>query len=159
MNQDTRRLIDKIAKIRATTGPQSIPLRGAYEKIGMVLSSEMKVAARKKRIIDKGGLINSIGYEFFNDGKKSGLRVGSFGIKYAKFHEYGTQWSRKMWLYMMANRKSWGGKKSKGVLEKRMGGQGIEARIKARPFIRPSIERNPKNRKFIIDTLREALKP
>lgn len=155
MNQDTQRLIDKIAKIRAATGPQSIPLRGAYEKIGMVLSSEMKVAARKKRIIDKGGLLNSISYELAD----GGLRVGSFGVKYAKFHEYGTQWSRKMWLYMMANRKSWSGKKSKGVLEKRMGGQGIEARIKARPFIRPSIERNPKNRKFIIDTLREAFKP
>lgn len=150
---DTNRLIKRISEIRASITPGSKVSRGALETIGMVLSGDMKVRAQRQRIYDTGSLINNTTYRLTSDG----LEVGTFGVKYAKFHEYGTKPSHKMWLYLMATMDERRGARgsSKGVIQTKGQGGSRVAWIKARPYVGPTLK-DPKNQKFIIDTLRGA---
>lgn len=95
------------------------------------------------------------------------LVVGSFGIKYASFHEYGTKWSSKMpYGFFKAVRDKKMRNPNKNVMEFRggvkdglrklqapkrsrgLGGGSIRirairmARIKPRPFMRPAFEKH-----------------
>lgn len=88
-------------------------------------------------------------------GDVSGVKIGSFGINYAKFHEYGTKFSVKMYRWLQANlwkeRATTG---SKGVLQFTGRGKTRAARIKARPFLGPAVKtRSP----MVIDILRASL--
>jgi len=176
--QDLARLIKRLEDRQRELAPDSKSMRAAFAKIGSVTSSEMKINAAKgrfedgrspksARIWDTGNLVNNTKYEYFKSGNSFGISVGTFGVRYAAFHEFGTKFSRKMWLYLMATmpksprkpKKTKGKKRrggSKGVIETQLGGAGIEARIRARPYVRPAIE---KHRQFIIYTLREAANP
>lgn len=93
--------------------------------------------------------------EKFREANVTGVRVGSFGIEYAKFHEYGTKYSTKMYRWLQANlwkeRKSSG---SKGVLQFTGKGDNRAARIRPRPFVAPALRtRQP----LVMDILRQAL--
>lgn len=84
-----------------------------------------------------------------------GVNVGPFGINYAKFHEYGTKFSVKMYRWLLANlwkeRATTG---SKGVLQFTGKGKTRAARIRARPFLGPAVKaRAP----MVIDILRASL--
>lgn len=151
-NADTRRLINRISKYRDTLEVGSKGVEGALTRIGMILSGEMKVNITKKQIIAGGDLRANTTYKI--DGNR--VEVGTFGIKYAKFHEYGTKWSHKQWLFLQANRERGNRKKSKGVLQFRESGGLMESRIRARPYFKPAIDRR---KDMIVEILREALKP
>jgi len=94
-------------------------------------------------------------FEKLRNGKVTGVRVGSFGIPYAKFHEFGTKFSPKMYRWLQAN--LWKERKSsasKGVLQFTGKGENRAARIRPRPFVRPALKsRQP----LVIDILREAM--
>ena len=151
-NADTRRLIDRISKYRDTLEVGSKGVEGALTRIGMILSGEMKANITKKQIIDGGDLRANTTYKI--DGNR--VEVGTFGVEYAKYHEYGTKWSHRQWLYLMATRGERPKRPSKGVLQTREKGGVIESRIKARPYFRPAIE---SRKDVVMEILREALKP
>jgi hypothetical protein len=155
MNEvDLKRLVERVSAARRALYPKSEALAGAYEKIGSTLSSDMKVLAAKQKIYDQGGLVNNTTYAVMPDG----VEIGTFGVKYAKYHEYGTKPSHKMWLYLISNiiGKGTVKKKPKGVIQTSGTGRDRMAWIKARPYVRPTMK-SEKNQEFIIRTLREAL--
>lgn len=84
-----------------------------------------------------------------------GVNAGSFGVRYAKFHEYGTKFSTKMYWWLRTNLwKERSNKPSKGVLEFRRQGKTTAVRIKPRPFVGPAINTRGD---LVIDILRKSL--
>lgn len=88
-----KRLISRIQMLTENVKPDSPEMRKAFTKIGLLLSSQIKLNLRSAKLIDKGRLINSIRYEFFRDGAATGIKVGSFGVEYAAAHEFGAKMS------------------------------------------------------------------
>lgn len=87
-----KRAIDNIQRrIRAVdpNDPRAIEL---MHRIGMVLAAQIKInirtpqAGRSHGLIDTGALLNSIRYEIH----ENSVEVGSYGVRYAKVHEFGT---------------------------------------------------------------------
>jgi phage gpG-like protein len=105
-------------------------------RIGLRLSNRIKINITKQRIVDSGKMRASVSHQISGDT----LTVGIFGVKYAKFHEFGTKPSIKMARWIFANLKRRGKRGFKGVIEWGGSGKMRTARIRARPFFRPSIE-------------------
>lgn len=128
------KLIKKIAERLGIRQPQDRRKREALTRIGLALRSRIIAEVKAKNIINDGGLIGSINYEI------EGNRViaGSFGIRYARFHEFGAHLHPRAVRAMFAamNKRSGPKRPNKGVLK--FHGDG-SATLKARPFIRPSL--------------------
>ena len=116
-------------------------------RIGLRLTNRIKINITRQRIIDSGKMRASASFNITG----SKLQVGIFGVKYAKFHEFGTKPSIKMARWIFANLKRRGKRGSKGVIEWGGSGKNRTARIKARPFFRPSIEQE---KQYISDIIR-----
>jgi phage gpG-like protein len=115
--------------------PQSEQSQKALFKIGVLLERKMKINAQSQKIRDTGALINSIKYEI--DGNT--LYVGSFGVPYAKYHEFGANLGpagmRAMFAAMRARR-------AKSAMRYRDKNVVVNQSIRARPFVRPAFESN-----------------
>lgn len=86
-----------------------------------------------------------------------GVQVGSYGVPYAAFHEYGTQWSEKMWGGFLRARKGLKRQPPKDVMQFRREGKEIkQTRIRERPFMRPALQ---KREAMIMDILRQTIAP
>jgi len=116
-------------------------------RIGLRLTNRIKINITRQRIIDSGKMRASASFRVSGNE----LTVGIFGVKYAKFHEFGTKPSIKMARWIFANLKRRGKRGSKGVIEWGGSGRNKTARIKARPFFRPSIEQE---KQYISDIIR-----
>lgn len=81
-----KRVIDRVRYSVQGVDPKSPQGQQLLHRIGLLLSSEMKLNIRRQGLIDQGFLLNSIGYEV--DGNT--VEVGSYGVVYAKVHEFGT---------------------------------------------------------------------
>jgi phage gpG-like protein len=104
-------------------------------RIGNFLANEMD------------GLRNSIQHKV--DGNE--VRAGSFGVRYARFHEFGANLSPRAVRAMFANMSKHPRRASKGVFVSTGGGAG---RLKPRPFIRPAF-RNRANQARIRAMVRD----
>lgn len=156
-NKDTQRLINRISKFADNLDPKSKKMQAALHRVGMVLSGEMKVNITKEKIIDTGALRQNTTYKV----EGSTVSVGTFGVPYAKYHEFGTEWSHKQWLFLgrpsVEDKPRY--KKTKDgrrVVEVRGKGLVKESRINARPFVRPAVERRGD---LIRQIIREASAP
>jgi hypothetical protein len=113
--------------------PQSEKSQAALHRIGSLLRTEMIMNATRKNIVDTGALKNSINYQI--DGNT--VSVGSFGVPYAKYHEFGANLGpagmRAMFAAMRARRPA-SAKRSrdKNVV--------VNQTLRARPFVRPAFE-------------------
>jgi phage gpG-like protein len=116
-------------------------------RIGLRLTNRIKLNITRQRVVDSGKMRASTTFNITG----SKLQVGIFGVKYAKFHEFGTKPSIKMARWIFANLKRRGKRSSKGVIEWGGSGRNRTARIKARPFFRPSIEQE---KQYISDIIR-----
>jgi hypothetical protein len=154
---DLSRLVDRIADAREKLSSASPEMRSAYTKIGLRLSNLMKINAKKENIGgDTGTTRQNITYRLVDDGVEAGV----YGVPHAKYHEFGTKPSHKMWIYLVNNLFLEQQKNiDKDVLQfsGRVGTSSRMAWIKARPFIRPAIE-DDKTQQYIIDTIRDAVK-
>ena len=138
---DVQRILDRLQGMWKAWKPESPEFKRAFYLIGERLKTQAKLTARSLRVVNTNRLINSISYM----PAEQGILFGVFGVGYAKWHEYGSEWTdknrRAMFYYM---RKT--GQKpqpSKGVVR---GG-----RLMPRPFINPAVKNN---REFIIDQIR-----
>lgn len=151
MNEE--RLRKRIEKMRVMADPQSPEMKQALLRIGTVLKAEIRLNIGRHRMIDQGGLINSIQYKLETDKNKATLEVGSFGITYAAINEFGGQMTQKQVRAMFVSLRERGrlrsGTQGKGVVTINKDQTGF---WKARPFLRPAFI---KHTNFIIDTLRK----
>lgn len=113
--------------------PQSEQSQAALHRIGTLLRTEMIMNATRKNIVDTGALKNSINYQI--DGTT--VSVGSFGVPYAKYHEFGANLGpagmRAMFAAMRARRSSSAKRyKDKNVV--------VNQTLRPRPFIRPAFQ-------------------
>lgn len=143
-------VILRINRMKAMTDPSSPEMRMALTRIGTVLQAEIRQNIGRKKIIDYGGLLNSIKYQI--DGNT--LSVGSYGIKYAAINEFGGAMSHAQVAAMFADlrRKKGthpkGAKVGKGIVTVNKDGTGY---WQPRPFLRPALKAQ---RQFIIDMIR-----
>lgn len=113
--------------------PESREQQALMHRIGMLLRTEMIMNTVRQDINDTGALRNSINY--FIEGNS--VIVGSFGVPYAKFHEYGANLGpaglRAMFAAMRARRAVSAQRyRDKNVV--------IGQRLRARPFVRPALQ-------------------
>lgn len=124
-------------------------LKEALLRIGFLLEGEAKLNVRRKGIIDTGRLLNSIRHELFRTKTTAGVRVGSFGVPYAKLHEFGGPFTDRMRRAMFAKFKDEGrtNRINKNVIQGH--------RVIDRPYLRPALAKH-KNRivQIIIDMMR-----
>jgi hypothetical protein len=131
--------------------PKEEKVTAALIKISMWIVAKAKIIARRKRIVDRGHLINSLDYEMYRVGNTYGTFVGSFGVRYAAMNEFGGPVSREQMRAMFKAMKIRGVRLAgKGVIVK--SGPGFFWR--ERPFLRPAVI---ESQKFILDTLRKEL--
>ncbi len=64
-------------------------LNRALIHVGRMLTNQTKLNIRRKRLFDTGNLFNSIQFEVYSSGDKSGVNVGSVGVPYAAAWEFG----------------------------------------------------------------------
>ena len=132
---NANKLIAKMVARQEAMEPSSEATRRALHRIGTTVVNRAKLKVVQERIIDQGALLNSLRYEI------SGNRVtiGSFGVRYARFHEYGAQLPPRAVRAMFASMRARSGPKraGKGVLTFNSSGG---ATMKARPFLAPAFE-------------------
>ena len=113
--------------------PQSEQSQAALHRIGSLLRTEMIMNATRKNIVDTGALRNSINYQI--DGNT--VSVGSFGVPYAKYHEFGANLGpagmRAMFAAMRARRAG----SAKRYRDKNVV---VNETLKPRPFVRPAFQ-------------------
>lgn len=116
-------------------------------RIGLLLENQTKINIRRQGIVDTGNLLNSIQSRVVSSQNRAIISYGSFGVKYARVHEFGGPFTDRMRRAMFARLNARGAapKPGKGIVQ---GGF-----IRARPYIRPSIIQQ---RRRIIEILREA---
>lgn len=113
--------------------PESKEQQALMHRIGMILRTEMIMNTVRKDINDTGALRNSINY--YIEGNT--VVVGSFGVPYAKFHEFGANLGpagmRAMFAAMRARRAS----SAKRYRDKNVV---VGQKLRARPFVRPALQ-------------------
>jgi len=134
MIRSNGKVLEQRLKIRlAKLSPDSPESNALLHRIGSILRTEMIMNTIRKDISDTGALRNSINY--FISGNV--LEVGSFGVPYAKFHEFGANLGpagmRAMFAAMRARRAVSGKRyRDKNVV--------VGQKLRARPFVRPALQ-------------------
>lgn len=107
----------------------------ALNLIGIALRNRMIMNATRQRIIDTGALRSSINYRI----QGNTVIAGSFGVPYARFHEFGATLPPAAVRAMFAamRKRSATRRPSKGVFQ---GNPRDGGTLKARPFVRPALE-------------------
>ena len=83
-------VIRKLRDLNNVFLPDSPQMKAALLRGASLIVSQAKLNIRKHGLIDEGRLINSIRFEFFRpDHGGLGVAIGSFGVPYASFWEYG----------------------------------------------------------------------
>lgn len=134
MIRSNSKVLEQRLKIRLSKlAPNSPEANSLLHRIGSLLRTEMIMNTVRQNINDTGALRNSINY--FISGNT--LEVGSFGVPYAKFHEFGANLGpagmRAMFAAMRARRAVSAQRyRDKNVV--------IGQRLTARPFVRPALQ-------------------
>lgn len=135
IRSDAKALEERVRYRLAKYLPNDERSQEALHRIGMLLRTEMIMNTVRKKIVDTGALRNSIMYEINADRTGTTLVVGSFGVPYAKYHEFGANLGpagmRAMFAAMRARKMSPGKRHvDKNVV--------VNGTLKARPFVIPA---------------------
>lgn len=87
--KNVNRLLAVLEKRRKDSEGDSIAIRTALTRVGLLVIAKAKLNIREHGLIDTGRLLNSLRFEFFRDSQSQGIRIGSFGVPYAAFWEFG----------------------------------------------------------------------
>lgn len=123
----------------------------AFVRIGTILQGQIKVNIRSQGLIDTGNLLNSIRYELIKEGSKSGVRVGSYGVKYAAVHEFGFRGIVTIRSHTRTISQAFGRPIAPRPVTVRS--HSAKMNVRKRPYIKPAIE---KHKGTIIDIIRLA---
>ncbi len=145
------KLISKLDQRNKALQPNSQELQEIFYRIGLRVTTQAKLNIRRHGMINTGKLFNSIRWEWFSNGKISGIQIGSFGVPYAAINEFGGPIDRKQLRAMFANRVGkFSG--SKNVIKFSKGAE--IGRWRKRPYLTPAFK---DNRQFIINSLAQVL--
>lgn len=125
----------------------------AFVRIGTLLQSQIKLNIRQQGLIDTGNLLNSVRFELIKDGTKSGVRVGSFGVKYAAVHEYGFKGTMMVRAHTRTITQAFGKPIKARTVSVRP--HAMRANFRKRPYIKPAIQ---KHKTQIIEIIRLAIR-
>jgi phage gpG-like protein len=115
------------------------PMRNKAQRIGALLTLQTKKNIRGHRLIDTGRLINSIGFFASRTSEKGFiLEYGSFGVKYAGVHEFGSQKTVTVPGHTRQQTHVWGKKVDPFTVNVRTFTR--KQNILEKPFIRPSVK-------------------
>lgn len=141
-------LVDKIKKYE----PDSEQMNAALQRIGNILRNRMIMNATRQQIVNTGALRNSLTYRV----NKNTVIAGSFGVRYARFHEFGAYLHpaavRAMFAAMGRQVKGKRKGQSKGVFT---GSPTTGGYLRARPFVIPAFI---SSRNQILTIIKENLK-
>jgi len=87
--KNTEIIIEKLKARRKALSPNSEEIKKAFIQTGMLITNQAKLNIRRHGLIDTGRLINSLRWEFYKRGTIQGIQIGSFGVPYAAFWEFG----------------------------------------------------------------------
>lgn len=152
MSSMTSGLVLRIQARMKALQPDNQVLRAAFTRIGILVMGETILNIRRKHIIDTGNLMSKIRYELFQEGDKAGVRIGSYGVKYAAVHEFGFHGTVSVRAHTRLMTQAFG-----HPVEARQIGVGTFRRqmnIRARPYLRPAVRSQTDN---IVTILREAI--
>jgi phage gpG-like protein len=146
------KLILSLEKRSARLKPDSPQLQEAFYRIGLRVTTQAKLNVRSQGIINTGRLYNSIKWEWYQNGRISGIQIGSFGIPYAAINEFGGTIDRRQLRAMFANRVGKYKKSENPVIT--FGKNSEIGRWRKRPYLTPAFK---DNRQFILNTLSQVL--
>lgn len=149
---NTKQLLKKLDERQRSMMTGSPQLNEAFIRIGLRVTTKAKLNLRAKRMIDRGGLFNSIRYEFFREGTLGGVQIGSFGVPYAAINEFGGIVTRQMLRAMFAANAGRPARPSKNVINISPGA--ATGTWRKRPYLIPAFR---SERQFITDTIANAL--
>lgn len=129
--------LSRITKRAARFQTDSVDKQRLLMRIGIKLQSEIVLNINKKKIVDFGILRASIKYQLDADS----VTVGSFGVPYARSHEFGVDMSPEKVSAMFASirRRHKKPRPGKGVFQ---GNTRDGGRLRERPFVRPAFQRH-----------------
>lgn len=125
----------------------------AFVRIGTLLQAQIKLNIRQQGLIDTGNLLNSVRFELIKDGTKTGVRVGSFGVKYAAVHEYGFKGTMMVRAHTRTITQAFGKPIKARAVSVRQ--HSMRANFRKRPYIKPAIQ---KHKTQIIEIIRLAIR-
>jgi hypothetical protein len=142
INQLISRLQKRFKRFRLSSAESKQKLA----RIALLLENQTKINIRRQGIVDTGNLLNSIQSRVSIRKNSATVSYGSFGVRYARLHEFGGPFTDRMRRAMFASFRARGSppRAGKGIIQ---GG-----RFKARPYIRPSIIQQ---RRSILNILKE----
>lgn len=88
MDQNARVLI-KLKALEDSLKPSFPLLKRNLAHIGNLVANQAKLNIRAHGLIDTGRLINSVRWQIIQRSQGLELQVGSYGVPYAKFWEFG----------------------------------------------------------------------
>lgn len=137
MSNNTLEFIKRIQQRANRLGATSKEKQAVLARIGMRLQADMVMLATSQNIVDTGALRQSLRYVLSGDS----VEVGSFGVSYARFHEFGAKLTPAAVRAMFASMKKRSKlrRAGKGVFTSNGAGGGT---LRARPYVRPSLRKN-----------------
>jgi hypothetical protein len=149
---NTKQLLKRLGERQRSMMTNSPQLNEAFIRIGLRITTKAKLNIRQKKMIDRGGLFNSIRYEFFKEGDLGGVKIGSFGVPYAAINEFGGVVTRRMLRAMFAANAGRPPRASKNVIHISPGAE--TGTWRKRPYLIPALR---SERDFITNTIATAL--
>ncbi len=144
--QNEKLIMKRLQASIELTMPGSPKMREMYHRIGMLIATETSLNIKRAPLIDTGNLLNSIQYKV----SENGVEIGSYGVPYAAFHEFGFHGTVKIMQHMRLQTKAFG----KVVNPPRLVGVRGHSRLvnyKGKPFLRPALIRHTKKIYSIIN--------
>jgi hypothetical protein len=137
IESNLREFLTRIAKRASRFNLSSSSRQALLSRIGIKLSSEMAMNATRQNIVDFGALRQSIKYQLEADS----VTAGSFGVRYARYHEFGATLPPRAVRAMFASmkRRHPKGRQGKGVFK---GNPRDGGTLRARPFVSPAFKRH-----------------
>ncbi len=134
-------IIDKLEKRREQYGPDSPIIKRRLIRAAMIITNQAKINIRRHGLIDTGRLINSLRWEFYRRGDVQGILIGSFGVPYAAFWEFGYHGTQHVRSHNRLITRAFGRSLDQSVIAR------VRAHTRRRneigkPFLRPAYERH-----------------
>lgn len=139
--KNMRLIVDKLKKRRKEFGPDSDVIKKRLIRAALIITNQAKINIRRHGLIDTGRLINSLRWEFYRRGGVQGILIGSFGVPYAAFWEFGYHGIQRVRAHNRLITRAFGKPLKQSVIARIRAHQRRRNEI-GKPYLRPAYERH-----------------